>query len=54
LLSDVLAPLQDGGVCATCSQCRRSRQSRRASTDDDDILHSKMLLLGSAEGGRAH
>jgi hypothetical protein len=48
LLSDVLAPLQDDGVCATRPQCRRGRQSRRASADDDDILHQQRLLLISA------
>ena len=50
LLSDVLAPLQDGGVYATRSQCRRSRQSPRASADDDDILHSQKATADIGRG----
>jgi hypothetical protein len=43
LLSDVLTPLQDDGVCAAPPQCRRGRQSCRTSADDDDILHQQRL-----------
>ena len=50
LLSHVLAPLQDGGVYATRSQCRRSRQSRRTSADDDDILHSQKATADIGRG----
>ena len=50
LLSDVLAPLQDGGVYATRPQCRRGGQSRRTSADDDDIVHWQRLLLMRASG----
>jgi hypothetical protein len=45
LLSDVLGPLQDGGIYAARPQRRRCRQSRRTSTNDDDIVHSDRLLL---------
>ena len=44
-LSDALALLKDGGVYAARPQCRRSRQSGRTSTHDDDIVHSPRLLL---------
>jgi hypothetical protein len=37
--------LNDGGGYAPRPQCRRSRQTRRTSTDDDDVLHSQRLLL---------
>ena len=43
--SDALALLKDGGVYAARPQCRRSRQSGRTSTHDDDIVHSPRLLL---------
>jgi hypothetical protein len=45
LLSDVLGPLQDGGIYAARTQRCRRRQSRRTSTNDDDIVHSHRLLL---------
>jgi hypothetical protein len=35
--------LDDGGVYAARSQCRRSRQSSWTSADDDDIVHSPRL-----------
>ena len=50
LLSDVLAPLQDGGIYVTRPQRRRRRQSRRTSADDDDIVHSQRLLLDRRAG----
>jgi hypothetical protein len=37
--------LDDGGVYASRSQCRRGSQSGRTSADDDDIVHSPRLLL---------
>ena len=37
--------LDDGGVYAARSQCRRRSQSSRTSADDDDIVHSPRLLL---------
>ena len=54
LLSDVLAPLQDGGVYATRPQCRRGRQSRRTSADDDDIVHSQKATAQASHSALCH
>jgi hypothetical protein len=46
LLSDVLAPLQDGGVETMRPQRGRRRQSGRTSADDNDIVHSQEATPG--------